>query len=311
MASVLQDHQISYQGRTIEQSTNGQTVTITYQGSKEALEAAQNGEFAIGTNSSEWGTIRKSVLTQREGPFWTLQITYEIDTVEGEFHSGGGASQSAGSSRGPTHSSLDVATISQGIECHPNYMCRWNQELFYCCTNPNNVTATIAQAATVYANAGITSGRVINDCITGTDYAMNNDNTRLWHGVLCWANSASELPSLPQNITNYDGTTVNPYWARVYGMTMPGVSTYDCHTYLLTQYSKHKTKSDAGWVLAKRAGKIAQPEKGDFGIISKFGGNWLCTGGSVQYDGKWWLAQLNYEWSGDSLGWREELYPRA
>ena len=48
---------------------------------------------------------------------------------------------------------------------------------------------------------------------------------------------------------------------------------------------------------------------GDFGIVKKLGGNWLCEGGSVSYDGKYWIATCTYAHSPD--GWDKDLYTDA
>lgn len=46
-----------------------------------------------------------------------------------------------------------------------------------------------------------------------------------------------------------------------------------------------------------------------FGIVKKLGGNWLCEGGSVSYDGKYWIATCTYAHSPD--GWDQDLYTDA
>ena len=61
-------------------------------------------------------------------------------------------------------------------------------------------------------------------------------------------------------------------------------------------------------MLSRKMGRIAEPINGDFGIVKKFGGNWLCDGGSIQWDGKYWVATLTYTHSGDSKGWDRSLY---
>lgn len=60
--------------------------------------------------------------------------------------------------------------------------------------------------------------------------------------------------------------------------------------------------------MAKRAGRVSSPSQGDFGITANFGGNWLCEGGSVSYDGKYWIATCTYTHSPSKNGWDEDLY---
>ena len=89
-------------------------------------------------------------------------------------------------------------------------------------------------------------------------------------------------------------------------MTMPGVESYDFPIYELTEIGKHSSQSQAGWAVAERSGLIATPQNGDFGITDKLSGDWLCEGGSVSYDGKWWIATCTYAHSPD--GWDTRLY---
>ena len=64
----------------------------------------------------------------------------------------------------------------------------------------------------------------------------------------------------------------------------------------------------ASWALSNRAGLIATPQNGDFDIVKKYGGNWLCEGGNVSYDGNYWIATCTYTHSPDKDGWESKLY---
>lgn len=89
---------------------------------------------------------------------------------------------------------------------------------------------------------------------------------------------------------------------------MPGVDSYDFPIYELTESSKHGSQKQAGWAIAKKAGKIAKPENGDFDITTKFKGDWLCEGGTISYDGRYWVATVTYTHSPDKDGWNKHLY---
>ena len=88
-----------------------------------------------------------------------------------------------------------------------------------------------------------------------------------------------------------------------------GIETFDYPIYELSEQSKHTSQKQAGWAVAKKSGRIADPSNGDFGIVKKLGGNWLCEGGSVSYDGKYWIATCTYAHSPD--GWDKDLYTDA
>lgn len=79
----------------------------------------------------------------------------------------------------------------------------------------------------------------------------------------------------------------------------------------MTQYGKHKNKSDAGWAVSNKAGKTAKPAKGDFGIDGKLKGNWLCEGGSVRHNGKYWVSALTYVFSGNGKNWDRRYISRC
>lgn len=87
-----------------------------------------------------------------------------------------------------------------------------------------------------------------------------------------------------------------------------GVEYYTRPVYTLTERAKHTSKSKAGWVVASAAGTICKPNLGDFDIVKNFGGDWLCEGGSVSYDGHYWVATLQYTHSPDYYGWDKDLY---
>ena len=91
-------------------------------------------------------------------------------------------------------------------------------------------------------------------------------------------------------------------------MTKPGVDSFDFPVYEVTESSKHTSQRAAGWAVGRRAGRISSPVNGDFGIVRRFGGNWLCEGGTVSYDGRYWVATCTYTHSPDRKGWDGDLY---
>lgn len=95
-------------------------------------------------------------------------------------------------------------------------------------------------------------------------------------------------------------------WKIIKKKTKPGVECWQLPIYELTENSKHGSSKSAGWAVAKKSGKISNPSNGDFNITSKLGGNWLCEGGSVQYDGKNWIATCTFAHS--PTGWDKDLY---
>jgi hypothetical protein len=115
-----------------------------------------------------------------------------------------------------------------------------------------------------------------------------------------WVASTQELNSLN------GGESADGVWKLVKDKQKPGYEGYDYPIYELTESSKHSSKKAAGWAIAKKAGKISDPDNGDFGIKSKLGGDWLCEGGQISFDGKYWIASCTFAHSPD--GWDQDIY---
>lgn len=96
-----------------------------------------------------------------------------------------------------------------------------------------------------------------------------------------------------QNYQWSKNSTLSDGWTMLCEMYKPGVETYDYPIYELTENSRHNGKTSAGNAVVKKAGKIATPEYGDFGIVNKLGGNWLCEGGSISFNRKRLDRQFN------------------
>lgn len=174
-------------------------------------------------------------------------------------------------SYGPTESSLTVRMLSLPLENRTNYLTNWNYNLI-----------------------GLGTDVVPDWWETASDLVISGETDAATYR---WIKEASEIP-----LEKTDGKS----WKMLKEKTMPGVETYDFPIYELTEIGKHSTQNQAGWAVAERSGLIATPQNGDFGITDKLSGDWLCEGGSVSYDGKWWIATCTYAHSPD--GWDTRLY---
>lgn len=110
-----------------------------------------------------------------------------------------------------------------------------------------------------------------------------------------WLSNENDVANMPSKNSQY--------WGILEPKTKPGVDAFYFPVYEITEIGKHKTQQDAGWVAALTAGKVFTPRLYNFGIT---GGNWLSMGGSVQYDGKNWVATVTYQHS--PSGWDPDLY---
>lgn len=171
-----------------------------------------------------------------------------------------------GTSYGPTQSSVTVRMLSLPLQSKWNYETRWN----YILASKGNLPEP-----------------------TWWSTATNLDIPAADAQNYKWYKEAGEIPS--------DGV-----WKMCKGKTMPGVECWTKPIYELQEMSKHNSQTQAGWAISSKSGKIADPINGDFGIKKLLGGNWLCEGGSISYDGKHWIATCTYAHSPD--GWDTRLY---
>jgi hypothetical protein len=278
MASVFDELQIKYKGFTQSKDSETKSTIVIFQGSKELVDAAFD-EKRIHSHDETYGTLQNMHVRQGEGPFRELECEFTIEYYQG-------VGNSAGTAYGPKASTLDCTMLSLPIESRSNYRMKWN----------NTLWSTIKGAAT----PGFWDTATLNaDGITGTAYEYPGSGTPTAATYYAWGATQSELPSLPSPFV----------WYRVHSMTKPGVETYEKPVYTLAETSKANTQVQAQWILSKVAGKTGKPINGDFGIEQKFGGEWLCEGGSIRREGKVWLATLNWTWA--PHGWDNDLYHDA
>ncbi len=188
----------------------------------------------------------------------------------------------AGTATDSTKSELSIQMMSMPLEKNPNYYKRWNNNL-YVDTNYYNKN----EAARIWKNHRGNDGGE-------TDSTWYRDTPEGRKTVYEFAKSPGET-GIDQN-----------HILCLYNMTKPGVDCYELPIATITESSRHNKKSDASWALTKRAGLIGSPSRGDFNITARYGGNWRCDGGSVQFDGKKWVATRQWTWSPNT--WDKEIY---
>lgn len=273
--SVFDSLQVKYKGFTKENSSEGTLTTVIYQGSKELCSRAMD-QLIVNSVSKGHGTIESVKMTQDEGPIWNLEVEYAVEA--------GGISK--GTSYGPKQSSLTMRMMSLPLESKSNYRKHWNNNLY---STKKNAKLPEFWASATYDDDGVANSSV--------EYPGDGSNPSKIE-YFAWAKSLNELPALPNSYI----------WHQIKEMTKPGVDSFDFPVYEVTESSKHTSQRAAGWAVGRRAGRISSPVNGDFGIVRRFGGNWLCEGGTVSYDGRYWVATCTYTHSPDKKGWDGDLY---
>ena len=168
-------------------------------------------------------------------------------------------------------STLSIRMMTMPLQSHPKYRTNWN-----------------------YILIGLQGASVPSWWSTQTDGDVSDPN------IYKWVRDISEIPIQKDQATGKK-------WKMLKKKTKGGVECYQRPIYELTEISRHNSKNSAGWAVAKKIGKIASPSNGDFGVVKKNGGNWLCEGGAVSYNGKKWQASCTFAHA-PGEGWDNDIY---
>jgi hypothetical protein len=170
------------------------------------------------------------------------------------------------SSSSPKTYTLSVRNIQIPLESHPNYKACWNHYLI----GLGNVSLPVwwSTATTTLLPVAY----------------------RQWY---MWISSISEIPLEPDER--------GMYWVILAQPTKPGVQVYDRACFVVTEKSKYKTSARAGQAISHNINEIGDPPH-KFGIT---GGEWKLDEGSVEHDGKRWVATRSWTRASD---WDNDLY---
>ena len=291
---------LEYQGFEQTKDQNNLNTQVTYQSTKDVIDwycnTTNNPKWIIGTVDDTWGRLDSINSRPGDGPFWKAILSYNKPLSAGIIIT------TPGDDEKPTQNSLTVRMMSMPIESHPNYKYCWNHSLATCYgsdqIDPADISGLNAQQAHEFLEQHV------------------DENGFCWAR---WIQSDSQLPTDPVMVQ--DGEQQYPhYWKVQCYMTKPGVSTYDYPTYEIQQNARHTSREQAAWSLAVKNGKLKFPQYGDFGLQSKLFApsaqppsayHWLCQGGGVNYDGKYWIANCTYLFSPGDEGWDLECYEVA
>lgn len=261
------------QTRTTNQS-NDTTIQLTYQSTKEKLLQEINN-LHIGGKDDTYGYLSNIELKQDSGPFWNAILTYTSNDPFSIIINIGTAST-------PTTYTCNTIMRSLALQTKSNYCYIWNHVLIYLDTDGYTPPA--------YAQVS----------------ALNSSNyktiTNAASGHLKWIKDANQMPTDPvyQPAATEGEDPVPHYWKIAYQCTKPGVEYYEFPTYEITESSR--SRGAPTWWKDRLPGKIVAP-RNTMGIT---GGEWLCHGGQLRYDGKAYDASCTYQWTPDT--WDRDLY---
>lgn len=285
---------IKYQGFTQTKTTDNLNTQVTYQSTKEGIEHFLSSEtkWKIGTVDDDWGRLDSINSQPGDGPFWNAILTYN-KPLQGIYTTTGGSDDNK-----PQQNSLTVRIVSMPIQSHKNYKKIWNNYLIG--------RGDLQDPPTLETVSGLN--------LDGATALINAHP-----GQLRWVKSDSDLPTQPEMINEEP-----VYWKILVNPTKLGVETYDMPTYEISQTARHSDRQNAAWSLATKSGKLKFPGgTGDFGLEAKTYPSsnnpastppcyhWLCQGGNLNFDGKYWNASCTYQWSPEDTGWDQQIYDVA
>lgn len=324
------DVKFTYLG--FEQTKNSESLftKVTFQGTKEKLiyERDNNPTWAIGYWSQQYGRLQSIDIDQDAGPFWhaTQNFNYPLNNGITIHYGDDGQAQ---------ESSLDISMMSLPIQKALRYDYRWNHALI--CTTSGTAATTPGDQHNV--PVGFTQ---LNNLIAslGQQYAYNmrwtekmaytiynKSKSAEWKGKLKlqWLDDPSVTPDrglADWSEQNQQGKPLpkNLVWNVVYYPQKPGIDNFDVPVYTITESGKYTSRLSCAWAI-KKGGVLAFPDLGDYGIQMYYHPNlsaatsgdtpscyWLCDGGNVEFDGKYYNATCKYTYSWEPTGWDRQLY---
>lgn len=298
----------SYLGFSQTKTNNSLNTQQVFQSTKDQLQWMRDNQatWQIGYNHPTYGRI-DSVSIEQKDTFWNATINYTNPLNNGiTIHTPDDL---------PYNTNLDIAMLSLPLEKHPNYVYNWNHLLispFQYYTFPDF--------------------EILDPTKIPKDVAMDIVNNG--SGYFRWIKDQSQIPVQPCLVDYKDDqgkiiSSVEMPWVitnLVQGgsltqmqRTKPGVEYYEVPTYEITQWGQYKSPSQCKWALIE-GGQLAYPLLGDFGIQNYLhpdfltatpqltAGYWLCEGGNITFDGKYYNATCKYLWSPQPTGWDQDLY---
>jgi hypothetical protein len=204
---------------------------------------------ALGSFDATYGYFR-GYRSTINGPYLIVELTYDTEGTVVNFAPGDGDTEYWAETRGD----------ETPLEFSPNYLTKWNYNLYGKASKNPPTTANFPGGAAGYNAA--------------SDLADLNGNN-----LLAWSKGDK-------------GTG----WVLVAPKTKPGTEFFLRPTRVVFQRDYHRQQADAEAALQTVGTRILPAETfGSGGTLA----NWLCTDSNTVYDGKYWVTETSYKHSAD------------
>lgn len=346
--NAMGDMKYKLEGFSQTKNADNLVTRISYQGTKERLENElyNNVAWKIGTNDLMWGQLESIDIQQDNGVFWSAVLNYNkvLDdgsdipaSALGPQHSSLDISMySVPIQKHPNYdyrwnhylfgtrdSNYSYYNGDSAVTIDTWYS--FLEEAFVPAFQ-SQLGKTYAQLTAAYGPNWINSPNIKFTAQMG-QYISNWAGAGYYYPSLdvVWGKDMNERPRQGRYVYDYseDGITIQDRYVVPYQVLIeaqkPGIEFFDLPTYQITQSGRYKDKTKCNWCLRK-GGLIAYPQMGDYGIqkyvhpgnltcpLSALKGYWLCEGGNIQFDGKYYNATCKYTWDILDEGWDQDVY---
>ncbi len=231
---------IKFASRVVEKTATGITTTIVWTGTKEEM-VAKSTDQAVGSATGD-GMLKSARVYQESPLIWCCERKYIADE--------NGEAKEMDTVYGKKSAQLKGSMLSLPLECHKNYLTRWNHYL---------VAAPGTDAVPSWWE-------------TATDAVLSNADSQKY----AWIKSLGETP-----------VDKNGRWHCLKDPKKPGTDSYDMAVYSVTETARFRTARAAGKMVANTLNRIDEPNEA-FGIsggdwkcddasVSYDGEDWFAT----------------------------------
>lgn len=325
------DVKFTYLGFQQTKNSDNLITQVTYQGTKQKLQYERDlpqisgGKWYIGKWDDEYGRLQSVDIQQEAGPFYHATVSYNKPLSLGiSVHSGDGA---------PQETTLDISMTSLPLQKAYLYDYRWNHALIATTSgtstpvagNQHTAPVGFTQLNALIASLGYTYNQRWTEAMAYKIYNAGKGGKFAKTLDLQWVDDPSITPDRglvdwSEQNENNKPVPKNYPWRVVYYPQKPGVEYWQFPIYQITESGKYSSRLSCAWAI-KKGGLLAFPDMGDYGIQMYNHPNlnsatssdtpscyWLCEGGTVTYDGKYYNASCKYTYSPEPTGWDRQLY---
>lgn len=305
----------TYLGFSQTKTNNSLNTQQTYQSTKQRLQWMRDHEstWQINYIHPSYGRL-ESVNIEQKDTFWNAVLNYTNPLNNGIIIT------TPDDKDQPYNTNLDITMLSLPLEKHPNYVYNWNHLLIslhpyvyfpsLAISDPTKISKDLAMAM---VNASSGTLRWVKD------QSQIPVQKEMVQAVDSQGNPTDEMIAAPWVIASIATTpgATNPENFVQVNRLKPGVEYYEIPTYEITEWGQYSNPCQCRWALIE-GGQLAYPRLGDYGIQNYYhpelltgtitAGYWLCEGGNITFDGKYYNATCKYLWSPQPSGWDLDLY---